>query len=149
MKKIIVSACLLGERCRFDGLSKPNEHVIALKNRFELIPVCAEELGGLKTPRPPAEIVGNRVVRVDGVDVTKEYKKGAQCVLKIATDNNCKIAVLKARSPSCGSGFIYDGTYTKTLKEGNGICAQLLIDNGILVLDERSLERINYEDNSE
>lgn len=146
MEKIIVSACLLGESCRFDGKSKPNAEVIALKEKYTLIPVCAEVLGGLPTPRLPSEIQlkGKErcVVRIDGKDVTPEYTKGALRVFEIAKENDCKIAVLKARSPSCGKGFVYDGTYTRSLTEGNGICAELLMDNGILVIDETELNKI-------
>jgi uncharacterized protein YbbK (DUF523 family) len=140
--KILVSACLLGVPCRYDAKSKPDERVIALSKKHELIPVCAEVLGGLETPRIPAEIVGDKVLRRDGVDVTREYHRGAQCVLDIAIQNSCKIAILKSKSPSCGKGKIYDGTYTKTLKDGNGICADLLIKNNITVLTEREIDKI-------
>ncbi|MBO4982693.1 MAG: DUF523 domain-containing protein [Clostridia bacterium] len=148
MKKIIVSACLLGERCRFDGESKPNDDVLALKNKFELIPVCAEVFGGLSVPRLPAEIVGGKVIRADGFDVTDNYRIGAEKVLKIAIENRCELAILKARSPSCGKGRIYDGSFTKKLIVGNGICAQLLIDNGIKIVDETEVGCLIYEDNS-
>lgn len=140
--KILVSACLLGVPCRYDAKSKPDERVIALSKKHELIPVCAEVLGGLETPRIPAEIVGDKVLRRDGVDVTREYHSGAQCVLDIAIQNGCKIAILKSKSPSCGKGKIYDGTYTKTLKDGNGICADLLMRNNITVLTEREIDKI-------
>jgi uncharacterized protein YbbK (DUF523 family) len=140
--KILVSACLLGVPCRYDAKSKPDERVIALSKKHELIPVCAEVLGGLETPRIPAEIVGDKVLRRDGVDVTREYHSGAQCVLDIAIQNSCKIAILKSKSPSCGKGEIYDGTYTKTLKDGNGICADLLMKNNITVLTEREIDKI-------
>lgn len=140
--KILVSACLLGEPCRYDGKSKPDSSVIALAKKYELIPACAEVLGGLPTPRVPAEIVGDKVVREDGIDVTREYKNGAKCVLDIAIENGCKTAILKAKSPSCGKGEIYDGTFTRTLKCGNGICAQLLIENGITVLNEKEIDKI-------
>ena len=140
--KILVSACLLGVPCRYDAKSKPDERVIALSKKHELIPVCAEVLGGLETPRIPAEIVGDKVLRRDGVDVTRGYHRGAQCVLDIAIQNSCKIAILKSKSPSCGKGKIYDGTYTKTLKDGNGICADLLVKNNIMVLTEREIDKI-------
>ena len=140
--KILVSACLLGVPCRYDAKSKPDERVIALSKKHELIPVCAEVLGGLETPRIPAEIVGDKVLRRDGVNVTREYHSGAQCVLDIAIQNSCKIAILKSKSPSCGKGKIYDGTYTKTLKDGNGICADLLMKNNITVLTEREIDKI-------
>ena len=142
MEKIIVSACLLGVPCRYDGKSKPENDVIALKDRYELIPVCAEVLGGLPTPRVGAEIVGDKVVRSDGVDVTYEYHKGAREVLKIAKENGCKIAILKSKSPSCGKGKIYDGTYTRTLIDGNGVLTDLLLKNNIEVYTETEIDKI-------
>lgn len=145
MEKIIVSACLLGVACRYDGMSKPISEVISLCDKYDIIPVCAEELGGLSTPRIPAEIVGDRVLRTDGVDVTYEYKLGAERVLDIAIKNSCKIAVLKGKSPSCGKGLIYDGSYSKTLKKGNGICADLLIRNGISVYTEKEIDKLFEE----
>lgn len=142
MKKILVSACLLGTPCRYDGKSKPNNGVIALGDKYELIPVCPECLGGLETPRLPAEIQGERVVRIDGVDVTAEYNKGAQRTLEIAKSNIVDIAVLKSKSPSCSKGQIYDGTYSKTLIDGKGITARLLEKNFITVIDENELEKL-------
>ena len=142
MEKILVSACLLGTPCRYDGKSKPINSVINLKNKYELIPVCAEVLGGLPTPRIGAEIVGDRVLRADGVDVTENYQQGAKRVLEIARKNNCKIAILKSKSPSCGKNGVYDGTFTRTLINKNGILADLLISNGIRVLDETEIEKL-------
>ena len=132
--KILVSACLLGEPCRYDGKSKPNEAVISLKEKHTLIPVCPEVLGGLKTPRIPAEVQGDRVVRVDGYDVTKEYINGAKITLDIA--------ILKSKSPSCSNKQIYDGTFTRTLIDGKGITARLLEKNGIKVIDEQELIKL-------
>lgn len=140
--KILVSACLLGTPCRYDGKSKPNEKVISLRGKYELIPACPECLGGLATPRLPAEIVGTRVVRCDGKDVTDEYNLGAQKTLEIARKNDIKIAVLKSKSPSCSNKEIYDGTYTRKLISGKGITARLLIENGIKVLDEGELDSL-------
>ncbi len=142
MEKILVSACLLGIACRYDGKSKPVKDVIALKDKYELIPVCAEVLGGLSTPRIGAEIVGKRVLRSDGVDVTCEYYKGANEVLKIALENNCTKAVLKSKSPSCGKGKIYDGTYTKTLTDGNGVLTDMLISHNIKVYTETETDEL-------
>ena len=143
MKNVLVSACLLGERCRYDGCSKPNEVVINKLKGHNIIPICPEVMGGLPTPRCPSEIVGDRVLMENGTDVTLEYNKGAQIALNLAIENQCDLAVLKARSPSCGKGFVYDGTYSKTLTKGNGICANLLIKNGLVVLDEREIEGID------
>ena len=120
--KLLVSACLLGTPCRYDGKSKKNEAVCALAERFELIPVCPEVLGGLPTPRTPSERRGACVVRKDGRDVTAEYRRGAECALE--------------RSPSCGSGEIYDGTFTGALTAGDGVTAELLKANGITVYGE-------------
>ena len=142
MEKIIVSACLLGVPCRYDGKSKPENDVIALKDRYELVPVCAEILGGLPIPRVGAEIVGDKVLRSDGIDVTYEYHKGANDVLKIAKEHGCKIAILKSKSPSCGKGKIYDGTYTRTLIDGNGILTDRLLKNNIEVYTETEIDKL-------
>lgn len=143
MKKILVSACLLGVACRYDGCSKPDAGVIEAVSKYAYIPVCPEVMGGLPTPRKPSEIVGDRVLMVDGTDVTCEYERGAELTLERARENGCEIAILKARSPSCGKGFIYDGTYTGTLTCGNGVCARLLMDNGIRVIDETELDKLD------
>lgn len=136
MEKIIVSACLLGVSCRYDGKSVPCPEVIALLDKYILIPVCAEILGGLPTPRSPAEIVGDRVINKDGIDVTENYMRGAREVLRLCRLYGVKKAILKEKSPSCGSKLIYDGTFSRTLKDGNGICAALLRENGIEVVSE-------------
>lgn len=142
MEKILVSACLLGIACRYDGKTKPNADVIRLGEKYELIPVCAEVLGGLPTPRPPAEIVKNRVFNCMGIEVTENYKKGAMAVLDIARKNGCKIAVLKSNSPSCGNKMVYDGTFTGTLVEGMGVLCRLLVDNEIKVLNEKEINEL-------
>ena len=145
---IFVSPCLLGEKCRYDGCSKPNKGVQKALCGKEYVCACPEVLGGLPTPRKPSEICGDRVLMVDGTDVTANYKSGAEKALEIALARGCKIAILKARSPSCGKGYVYDGTYTGTLRRGNGITAQLFIDNGITVLDETEIDKLIYEDYS-
>jgi uncharacterized protein YbbK (DUF523 family) len=142
MEKILVSACLLGTPCRYDGKSKPCNLVIELKGKYQLVPICPEELGGLSTPRLPSEIQGNRVVRCDGYDVTEEYKRGAEISLSIAKSQGIKKAILKSKSPSCSNSQIYDGTYKKVLINGYGITAKLLIDNGIMVISEEELDRL-------
>lgn len=142
MKKILVSACLLGIPCRYDGKSNPNQEVISLKDKFELIPICPEVLGRLPTPRIPAEIQGERVVRSDGVDVTLEYTEGAKKALEIAKEKDCDLAILKAKSPSCGNREIYDGTYTKTLIKGKGITVKLFEKNGITVINESEIHKL-------
>lgn len=143
MEKILISACLLGERCRYDGKSKPNASAQGLMSKYVLVPVCPEVIGGLPTPRKPSEIIGERVVMVDGTDVTCEYHNGALQTLELANKNGCRIAILKSRSPSCGKGLVYDGTYTSTLVKGNGVTAQLLLDNDITVYDETEINKLD------
>ena len=124
-KPLLVSACLLGVSCRYDGESKPCDYVIKLREKYILIPICPEEDGGLPTPRTPSERVGDKVLMKDGKDVTENFKKGAEYALKKAKDFGCTMAILKARSPSCGSGKNYDGTFSGTLIDGDGVCAEL------------------------
>ena len=138
--KILVSACLLGVRCRYDGKSKPHPAVERLLEQHTLIPVCGEILGGLPTPRVSAERQGARVVTADGRDVTAAYRRGAEEVLRLAERYGCKAAILKERSPSCGSGRIYDGTFTGTLTDGWGVTAELMRDHGICVIGESEAE---------
>jgi uncharacterized protein YbbK (DUF523 family) len=132
---IIVSACLAGYRCRYDGKTVPNEEIVALMKRGEAIPVCPEMLGGLPCPRIPSErsADGTRVVSRDGGDVTEAFRRGADETLRLARLYGCDRAILKARSPSCGCGLIYDGTFSGTLREGDGVTAALLRENGITV----------------
>jgi uncharacterized protein YbbK (DUF523 family) len=142
----LCSACLLGVKCRWDGESKPNPQVIALSDSEQLIPVCAEQLGGLDTPRVPQEIQGMSgekvldgkclVLNKDGTDVTREFISGAQKVLKLAKEKNIKEAIMKQKSPSCGCGKTYDGTFTGTLIDGDGVTTALLKRNGIKVISE-------------
>lgn len=139
MSKIIVSACLLGCECRYDGKKKPNQQVIDLSKKHVLIPICPEQMGGLPTPRIPSEICGDKVINSEGKDVTNEYQKGAQMALNIAKLNGAKIAILKAKSPSCGKGFVYDGTFSRQLIEGNGVTVDLFLQNGIDVYTENEL----------
>lgn len=136
---ILVSACLLGTACRYDGKAKANEKVVGLLKKETLIPVCPEQLGGMTTPRLPSEIRGDRVVNEAGEDVTACYQKGAEEALKLAKLYGCSLALLKERSPSCGCGQIYDGTFSKNLTEGDGITARLLKKNGIRVIGESDL----------
>lgn len=136
---ILVSACLVGLNCKYDGGNNFNERVLKLVKEGKAILICPEQLGGLKTPRNPAEIVKDKVITNDGVDVTYQYNKGAEETLKLAKELNIKKAILKSRSPSCGSGIIYDGTFTHTKIPGNGITADLLLKNGIEVITEEDL----------
>ena len=131
---ILVSACLLGVPCRYDGQSKAHPLARALCEKHHVVPVCGEIFGGLPTPRPPAEICGQRVVTREGADVTAAYRRGAEA------------AVLKERSPSCGSGAVYDGTFSGTLTAGWGVAAGLLREQGIRVLGESRLEELLRQD---
>lgn len=131
---ILVSACLVGINCKYNGGNNYNEKIFNLVKEGKAIPVCPEQWGGLKTPRNPAEIKDGKVVTCDNIDVTKEYNKGAEEVLKLAKKIGATKAILQARSPSCGCGKIYNGNFDKTLIDGNGITADLLIKNGIEVI---------------
>lgn len=135
-EKVLVSACLLGIKVRFDGKSKANEELIEKLNNYEFIPVCPEVWGGLPTPRVPSEIINDKVINKDGIDVTDNYMRGAIETLELARKFNIKKAILKSKSPSCGKGKIYDGSFNGTLVDGNGITTRLLIENGIEVLTE-------------
>ena len=133
---ILVSACLLGVNCCWDGSTNgPHPDVEALMKDHNLIPVCPEIMGGLPTPRQPAERRGDIVATRNYRDVTEEYERGAEEVLKLCHLYRCQYAILKERSPSCGSGRIYDGTFTKTLIEGKGMFAQALAEAGIPMMD--------------
>ena len=123
---ILVSACLLGVPCRYDGQSKAHPLARALCEKHHVVPVCGEIFGGLPTPRTPAEIQGDRVVTRDGRDVTEAYRRGAEAAAQLARLTGARAAVLKERSPSCGSGAVYDGTFSGVLTEGWGITAALL-----------------------
>lgn len=137
--KILVSACLLGVPCRYDGASKPNAAVIALAKQHQLIPVCPEVEGGLSTPRSPAELQGERVQTKEGKDVTAAYQKGAKKALLVAMQNRCTHAILKEKSPSCGKGLVYDGTFSQQLTKGDGLTAACLMQHGITVYGESEI----------
>jgi uncharacterized protein YbbK (DUF523 family) len=142
--KLLISACLLGERCRYDGKSKPlpAETLARLRERYVLVPVCPEQLGGLPTPRTPSERQGTRVVMKTGEDVTAQYRRGAEAALETARREGVMAALLKERSPSCGNGRIYDGSFTGTLTDGNGVTAELLTANGFSVYGESETEKL-------
>ena len=150
---IAVSACLCGVNCKYNGGNNFNETIYELFKEGKAVLICPEQLGGLETPRSPAEIIKSekgivRVVNKEGIDVTKEFERGAKSALEIVKEKGCDIAILKAKSPSCGLGKIYDGTFTGKIVEGNGVTAQLFLENGIKVLneaDEKTLEIIKKE----
>ncbi|MBL4561597.1 MAG: DUF523 domain-containing protein [Labilibaculum sp.] len=143
---IIVSACLAGCECRYDGKNNevPEIKNLVLKNKA--IALCPEELGGLSTPRMPCEIVKIntefRVIGQDHNDYTNQFTKGAEIVTNVAKALNCKTVILKANSPSCGYGKIYDGSFTGKYRKGNGITSQLLTNNGVQILNEENFHSI-------
>lgn len=121
-----VSACLLGENCKYNGGNNINEKVINYIKGHEVIPVCPEVLGGLPIPRDPAEIVDGVVKHKDGSSVDKEFRTGAQKALEILNDRGAELVILKSRSPSCGVNTVYDGTFSGKLVHGNGVFVELL-----------------------
>lgn len=140
--KILISHCFLGENCKYNGGNNYNAELLNVLKNHELIPVCPETFGGLKSPRLPAEIVGDKVLFSDGGDATQAFVNGAKKALEIAKAQGVKVAVLKANSPSCGSGIIYDGTFTGKKVSGYGVAAKLLMENGIKVYSEQDIEEI-------
>jgi uncharacterized protein YbbK (DUF523 family) len=157
MEKVLVSACLLGEHVRYNGIVKHFEsHVLKSWNRHgRVVAICPEVDGGLPVPRPCSEISGGdgsqvlnghkKVINSNGQDVTKYFLAGAQKALEIATTLGIRLAILKEGSPSCGSGYIYDGSFSKIKKPGMGVAAALLEENGIRVFNEREIFKVeNY-----
>lgn len=144
--KILVSACLLGENCKYNGGNNKNESVLALGEKHKLIPICPECFGGLPIPRVPSEIRGGKVFSKDGRDLTEQFYDGAEKALYVAEESGCQLAILKERSPSCGFGKIYDGSFTGNIISGNGITAKLLYEHGITILGESRVDEISlYE----
>ena len=133
--KILVSACLLGKNCKYNGGNNLNQGVLDFIEGHEVIGVCPEQLGGLSTPRLPAEIVDGVVTNKEGVSVDAEFRKGAQAALAAALENKVDLAILQSRSPSCGVKEIYDGSFSGKKIKGQGVFAKLLSARGIKVLD--------------
>lgn len=140
--RLLVSACLLGVNCRYNGTGGQLEGLAELMELAELIPVCPEILGGLPTPRPPAERQGDRVITCEGGDVTEEYLRGAGESLRLAQMFGAKLALMKERSPSCGAGEIYDGSFTHTRIPGDGTASALLKAQGIEVYGETRIHEL-------
>lgn len=133
--KILVSACLLGKNCKYNGGNNLNQGVLEFIEGHEVIGVCPEQLGGLSTPRLPAEIVAGLVTNEEGVSVDNEFRKGAQEALAVALENKVDLAILQSRSPSCSVKEIYDGSFSGKKIKGQGVFAKLLSAHGIKVLD--------------
>ena len=143
MQNLLISACLLGYCCRYDGSNNgPIPELMQLKRRYHLIPICPEQLGGLKTPRLPAERLGDRDVHCEGEDITAAYERGAREALRMARLFGCTNAILKSRSPSCGPDEVYDGTFTHTVVRRPGTTAELLTANGVSVIDETRIAQL-------
>jgi len=144
-EKVLISACLAGINCKFNGENNLLDRGVLdeISKKYHLLFVCPEVFGGLSTPREPAEMKGGLVVTKTAKDVSENFKFGAEICLKIAKLNGCKKAILKARSPSCGSGQIYDGSFSKKLVFGDGVAAKLLKENEILVFSEDEIGRLD------
>ncbi len=151
MEALLVSACLLGRRCKYDGGHNALEEdtLAALSARYELLPVCPESDGGLPTPRVPAERVGERVLTQTGQDVTEAYRRGSQIALDTVRSHGCRKALLKFRSPSCGAGVIYDGTFTHTRIPGDGVAAEALRKAGLRLYTELEVAELLCEGKNE
>ena len=142
MEKILISACLVGDKVKYDGRSNYNEKIKLLLEKYELVPFCPEVEGGLPTPRKPSERVKDRVKMENGKDVTKYYEKGTELALNICLYLGIKIAILKENSPSCGTHKIYDGTFSHKLIDGEGYTTELLKRKGIKVLSEDEIDTL-------
>ncbi len=144
----IVSKCLAGEPCRYDGKDNLVPEIKELVERGKAVALCPEVLGGLPTPRTPSEIQPDgRILDKQGEDVTKAFHRGAERAMTICREHGCTGAILKARSPSCGKGVIYDGSFTGKLAAGSGVLAQMLLDAGIPVMtEEEYLKKENAKD---
>lgn len=132
----LASACLCGLNCRYDGRTKPKEAIVKLFNEGKVLPLCPESLGGLQAPRPPCEWQKERAMDKNGSDLTENFERGSEIALQKAVASGCRKAILKKRSPSCGVGQIYDGTFTKTLRAGNGLWAEKLLKAGFVIFTE-------------
>ncbi|MBU1002886.1 MAG: DUF523 domain-containing protein [Proteobacteria bacterium] len=140
-QRYVVSACLAGVNCRYDGQATPVAAVLELLRQGRALPVCPEQLGGLGTPRPCCELQGDRVLDTQGHDVTEAFERGAAEALRLARLFGASLAILKSRSPSCGCGQVYDGTFSGTLVPGNGLFAALLQGQEFEILTEQDLEQ--------
>lgn len=142
MEKILISACLVGDKVRYDGKSQYHPGVKELLEKYELVPFCPEVEGGLKTPRIPSEIHNGRVINKEGKNVTTQFREGAQKALNICKYLDIKIAILKDESPSCGSTQIHDGRFTGKLIKGKGVTTTVLEQNGIKVYSEKDIDKL-------
>ena len=142
MGKIAVSACLLGENCKYSGGNNKNEAVLKFVEGKEVIPVCPEVAGGLPTPRVPVELVNGMAINRDGINVDKEFRLGVERILNKLENEDVELVILQPRSPSCGTKQIYDGTFTGNLISGQGMLAKALIEKGYKVVEPDELEHL-------
>lgn len=146
----LISGCLLGNNCKYNGGNNYHQDVIDFCKEHSYYPVCPEGISGLPTPRPPAEYVGERIIDREGMDVTAYFARGARASLKMAQEEAerrgeaIEGAILKANSPSCGSGKIYDGTFSGTLTCGNGCFTRMLLDRDIKVISEKEIKNVKF-----
>lgn len=139
---LLISSCLYGCKCRYDGKDNLVSSLDKLKEKYHLVLACPEVDGGLSIPRPPSEIKGDKVINIENIDVTENYQKGAYIALNLCKKFNIKVALLKEKSPSCGKYHIYDGTFTRTLINGEGITTRLLKAHGIKVYNETEIDKL-------
>lgn len=140
MENLLVSGCLLGKNTKYNGKNNYIPLIEKIKEKYNIIVICPEVMGGLTIPRDPSEISGNKVINNKMKDVTFEYNKGAEIALELAIKNNCKKALLKEKSPSCGVNYIYDGTFSGNIICGMGITTKLLVSNNIDVYSENEID---------
>lgn len=141
-ERILISACLVGDNCRYDGKNNLSPKIKALLEKYELVPFCPECEGGLKTPRTPSERQGEKVITKDGRNVTKQYERGAELAWNICFYLKIKVAILKENSPSCGVHKIHDGSFSGILIEGVGTTTELLKEKGINVISEDEIDTL-------
>ena len=144
MQKLLLSACLIGQKVRYDGGDCFQSHPL-LQTWFKegrIVTICPEMAGGLTTPRPPAEKLQGHIITNIGINVSEQFQKGAERALALCQKHNIQFALLKAKSPSCGNTQIYDGTFTRTLIQGQGVTAKLLSKNGIRVFNENEIDEL-------
>ena len=144
-EKLLISSCLLGNNCKYNGGNNYTPLAEELKKHYDLVPVCPECFGGLPVPHDPSERVGDKVLSKSGTDVTAAFQKGAERTLAVAEQHGARRAVLKERSPSCGCGAIYDGTFTGTVVPGNGVAAELLLAHGVTIYGESRIGELLEE----
>lgn len=142
MEKILISACLIGDKVRFDGKSNYNPKIQDLLEKYELVPFCPEVEGGLSIPRIPCEKYNDKVINKEGKNVTKYFEKGADLALNICQYLGIRIAILKENSPSCGTKKVYNGKFEGKLIPGEGVTAELLKRKGIKVISEEEIDSL-------